>query len=412
MRRAEKRGKELPKLLKAALEAQADGKLLVTDGVDFKSAGFIGLAPAEAYSIGYEKEKSATLRSGLVSDVIQAEILDMTHANDVIRECGDTCPTLQARMGTGGNQIPLVIKSECLTLWDYQSRRIYAESGSYPCLQAKENSGIDQTAVLTVEPTYCIQGNTIDRSDTAGANGKGVLEGESYTLSTVDRHAVCHPIGFCPNNSESAAGLSEASEGTPTLSTTKKIGVCYPINTQIVTRWNKEGKGTGFGLGEDREPAYTLQEAHSHGVIYAIDRAAFNQGENAKYDFQIDDSGVNSTLVARGPSAVCYNISGKEIAGTLDAHYYLGCGARGGKEREVVSVPQQYHGNLFVWVVRRLTPRECERLQGFKDDWTKYDMNGNELKDTPRYKTLGNSIAVPCALRIFRGIVEAETAGL
>ncbi len=281
MRRAEKRGKELPELLKAALEAQADGKLLVTEGTDFDSAGFIGLAPAEAYSIGYEKEKSATLRSGLVSDVIQAKILDMTHANDVIRECGDTCPTLQARMGTGGNQIPLVIKSECLTPWDYQSRRIYAESGSYPCLQAKENNGIDQTAVLTVEPTYCIQGNTIDRSDTAGANGKGVLEGESYTLNTVDRHAVCHPIGFCPDNSETAAGT--------------------------------------------------------------------------------------------------------------------------------LNIP--YNENLFVWVVRRLTPRECERLQGFKDDWTKYDTNGNELKDTPRYKALGNSIAIPCASRIFRGIVEAETAG-
>ena len=41
-------------------------------------------------------------------------------------------------------------------------------------------------------PVYCIQGNCIDRADTAGGNGKGVKEGVSYTLNTIDRHAVCY----------------------------------------------------------------------------------------------------------------------------------------------------------------------------------------------------------------------------
>ena len=343
LRRAEKRGKELPPLLKAALEAQANGKFLVTDTSDYQSAGFISRASAEAYSIGYEEEMSATLRSGLVPDVMQAEILDMTHANDVIRESGDVCPTLQARMGTGGNQIPLVFELKnnvkCLTPWNCQSKRIFDVYGAYPCLQAMDSGGANNTTVLTIDPTYCIQGNTIERSDTAGANGKGVIEGESYTLNTVDHHAVCHSVGFCPNNSSTAAGLSEESELTPTLSTTKNVGVFYtPID-----------------------------------LIYAIDRAAFNQGENAKYDFQIDDDGVNSTIVARGPSAI------------------LDC-------------------RLSVWIVRRFTPRECERLQGFLDDGTMYDTEGNELKDTPRYKALGNSIAIPCALMVFQGILEAEAA--
>lgn len=44
------------------------------------------------------------------------------------------------------------------------------------------------------------------------------------------------------------------------------------------------------------------------------------------------------------------------------------------------------------YVVRRLTPVECERLQGFPDDWTKID---DGTPDTPRYKALGNSMAVP-----------------
>lgn len=50
------------------------------------------------------------------------------------------------------------------------------------------------------------------------------------------------------------------------------------------------------------------------------------------------------------------------------------------------------------YAVRRLTPRECERLQGFQDDWTKVPYRGkpaDECPDTPRYKAIGNSMAVP-----------------
>lgn len=48
--------------------------------------------------------------------------------------------------------------------------------------------------------------------------------------------------------------------------------------------------------------------------------------------------------------------------------------------------------------VRRLTPRECERLQGFSDNYTliPYGKRGRPAKDAPRYKALGNSMAVPC----------------
>lgn len=120
--------------------------------------------------------------------------------------------------------------------------------------------------------------------------------------------------------------------------------------------------------------------------VYALDRASFNQGANAQYNFEITDSGINSTLVAKGPSAV--------------------------------TVQE---------VVRRLTPLECERLQGFPDGWTQigevvdydryqeFDTDGNltyefvealyaymdengkkkKTTDGARYKALGNSIAIP-----------------
>mgnify|MGYP002511006513 FL=1 len=57
--------------------------------------------------------------------------------------------------------------------------------------------------------------------------------------------------------------------------------------------------------------------------------------------------------------------------------------------------------------VRRLTPVECERLQGYPDGWTACGKNGEPVSDTKRYRMLGNSIAVPCAAYIMQGICNA-----
>ena len=109
----------------------------------------------------------------------------------------------------------------------------------------------------------------------------------------------------------------------------------------------------------------TLKSSTRLAVVYAIDRAAFNQGANAKYDFKISDNGINSTLVARGPSAV-------------------GC----------------IYKNIDCSYVRRLTPLECERLQGLPDNWTE---GGS---DTARYRAIGNGMAQPCADYVMSKVVE------
>ena len=114
------------------------------------AAGFIGKAAPSAGSIGYEQELSPTLMAEKLQHVA---IYDMTHADEVMRPVKDgIVPTLNARMGTGGNQVPVV-------------------------------------------HSYCIAGNTIDRKTENGGNGKGVLEEAVYTLNTVDRHAVAEIYG-------------------------------------------------------------------------------------------------------------------------------------------------------------------------------------------------------------------------
>lgn len=118
---------------------------------------------------------------------------------------------------------------------------------------------------------------------------------------------------------------------------------------------------------------------------------------------------------------------GGETAQTLDASYYKGPGARNGKEREIVATEPIYlsdrkghnavstdgtattltaqekerpiMSDTIASVVRRLTPLECERLQGFPDNWSKYglyeDGKVKELSDSARYRLQGNSIARP-----------------
>lgn len=70
---------------------------------------------------------------------------------------------------------------------------------------------------------------------------------------------------------------------------------------------------------------------------------------------------------------------------------------------------KQVQGVTDGYAVRRLTPRECERLQGFPDDWTKVPYRGkpeDECPDTPRYKAIGNSMAVPVMRWIGKRIQE------
>ena len=201
-----------------------------------------------------------------------------------------------------------------------------------------------------------------------------------------------------------------------------------------------DGKGNGLGVGNPGDPMNTLTGGDRHAVVYALDRASFNQGENAQYDFEITDSGVNSTIVAKGPSAVCYGIGNgqanqsfsEEVIGALNCMH----------DQQAVAVPAKHR-----YIVRRLTPTECARLQGFPDRWGDIDhketmtdkdyafwlevrqtydrINGRQPKDYTdkqilawynklhndgaEYKMWGNGIALPCALYVMEGIVEVAT---
>jgi len=132
-----------------------------------------------------------------------------------------------------------------------------------------------------------------------------------------------------------------------------------------------------------------------------IDRAAFNQGENAQYDIKIEEGETMPSLVARGPHGVGQpKPPTMAILGGQHPNAAIGentcptitnaSGAGGG---HIPLVPQQP-----TMAIRRLTPKECERLQGFPDDWTLIpyrNKSEEQCPDGPRYKACGNSMAVP-----------------
>lgn len=118
-------------------------------------------------------------------------------------------------------------------------------------------------------------------------------------------------------------------------------------------------------------------------VVFSIDRAAFNQGKNAQYDIGIDESGIAQTVVAKGPGAVCYEIGNGQVDNNDQVLFQ--------------HTQTQY-------IVRRLTPIECCRLQGMPDFWT----DGVEGSDAARYKLWGNGMALPNALYIMEGLVEND----
>ena len=94
------------------------------------------------------------------------------------------------------------------------------------------------------------------------------------------------------------------------------------------------------------------------------------------------------------------------LARTLDLNGGSPCRNQGGVA--VVEGKERQEAQAAGFCVRRLTPTEAERLQGYPDGWTEYGGDGKPVCDTKRYQMLGNSVAVPCVAYIMQGIRDAE----
>lgn len=257
-------------------------------------------------------------------------------------------------------------------------------------------TGNDQTI-------FCLQGNGIDRADTAGCNGKGWREDVSYTLNTIDRPAVC--AGFKLGNSEQARSIGYAEEQAPTLNAecggNKPAVLCLNDQGGNVMGVSHDVSGTLRAQEHGHQPT-VLDMSHACDVIRDCGEVApslqarMGTGGN---QIPLTYQDVTGTL---SPGAHAGSYNGQDAyndmlvcGATPDVAHALRARASCSYREDAETYPVQ---NM---IVRRLTPMECERLQGYPDGWTDIgewmDSKGKRRKDadSPRYKALGNSIALP-----------------
>ena len=319
LRRAEERGKPLPKALDTALRIQA-GLTDLQDGSEGKTsdnkvgvsgiltkgngdaslmselnyslscgggqagqgypcvltAAFSAGAGASAGTIGYAEEVSPTLKGSPSGNCMPSVMCLHDQGGQRMDVCENMTDTLRAN--EKGHQ-PLVYENHSI------DARVRESSEISPTVTARYGTGGGNTPLIQESDVYCIVGNVIDRQPENGGNGAGYQQDLSYTLTAMDRHAV-----------------------------------------------------------------------------YARQRVD---------EFKDDD--IASTQSARQ---------------SKDA-------------TDLVMEPDRQYAQL----IRRLTPLECERLQGFLDDWT----NIPGASDSARYRALGNSVAIPCVEFIMRSLKEASS---
>lgn len=209
----------------------------------------------------------------------------------------DVAPTISATYGTGGNNQPFVVENpktydvRFTSEGTMNARSNVYESDTARTIDTSGNAPDSNQGGIAVVESYALQGSMIGRTDKNGPQGDGVNEEVSFTLNTVDKHA----------------------------------------------------------------------------VVYAIDRESFNCGKNYARNLGITEDGINSTLNAQGPSAVAtptysasknshFTQANEELANTLVATDY--------KDPPLIN-----DNGCADYTVRRLTPTECARLQGFPDWW-------------------------------------------
>mgnify|MGYP002672582427 CR=1 FL=1 len=365
-------------------------------------------------------------------------------------------------------------------------------------------TGNDQTI-------FCLQGNGIDRADTAGCNGKGWKADESYTLNTIDRPAVCAEVVCMTPWDAQSQRVYDGNGVSPTLSSRENSG----LNREaVLCAGFKAGQGAqagGIGYGEEVSPTLAAAPSGTNQTpaVMAFDTTQITSKENRS---QIEfgkpchtlNANAHAPCVALDMTHACDVISEcgeqvpalqarmgtggnqvpltyQDVTGTLSPGAHAGsyngqdayndmlvCGVTPDAERAILYQPKSameenwaesetknalrageskvshavvcedvshalrakancaYREDAETYpvqnmVVRRLTPMECERLQGFPDHWTDIgewtDEKGKKHKDadSPKYKALGNSIALPfwdwMLRRMARYLPEGATLG-
>ncbi len=401
------------------------------------AAGFCTEHSAKARSIGYEEECSPTLRAGTVPATVYEN-----HSQDT-RYTGplEIAPTVSSTYGMGGNNQPFVVSEG--TPYTLKIRSGCEGGGKGALIQTDKSATLATNKDQTLFEPCAWDGSQVSPTLTKQNAG-----GSQRMPDKDNFNCVLQPYGICSKDSNSMksdnphSGIYEAEtartlDGNGGNPSCNQGGIAivesYSIQGSMIGRKDKNGP-QGDGINED--VSFTLNTADRHAVYamttgsymqttenqsptlmardykdpaavaYGIGRDAMNQGKNAQFTPSVSEE-VQPTLVAKGPGAVAE------------------------------TSPE--------YTVRRLTPTECARLQGFPDWWcsdlgtenpsygdidfwrsvfeTHRTVMGTSTKpksqaqiikwlknpysDSAEYKMWGNGVALPCVCFVLSGIVWA-----
>lgn len=316
----------------------------------FKSERVLGYTPkskeqrAEAAGQSTNSLRTESSRGGEVLG------LDFAHADSVVRTYKDITPTLVQNMGRGGGQTPCIM---------YEQRTIAIDQGG-----GKSQCGITTELSPTLTCTH---------------GGEPVIYSEKRNVIPL-RDEVTR------NKASNGLGVGKVGGPCPTLTTADIHSVFYEAYQHHGYR--------------ESDTSGTLTAGQNNTVrgdtpLIVTDKKAFEENQHGGYR----ETQINGTLRAAGGS---YG-GGSETLITESTK----------TKGNIPSTPKKSIKDLLkkatqkvVYIIRRLTPVEGERLQGYPDDWTKYGADGNIIADTARYRAIGNSICVYCAERLYIGIIR------
>ena len=390
-----------------------------------ESAGFCTEHSAKSRTIGYEEECSPTLRAGVVPAAVALE----NHPTDSrvkLSEDGNV-QTLTSRMGTGGNNVPLVMKI-----------RSGCEGGGKGALIQTDKSATlscnnDQTLFEPRAYGICSKDSNAMKSDNPHS---GIYKAEtSRTLDANGGNPSCNQggiavVAFTQNQRDEVRNLGDHSAVVCANAGTKQQ--TFVLQGSMIGREDRNGP-QGDGINED--VSFTLNAVDRHAV-YSMTTGSFTQVSKEKAP----------TVLARDykdPTAVCYGIGRDTFNQGQNAKF----SPTFEKELQPTLVAKGPGAIQSGYTVRRLTPTECARLQGFPDNWcadlgtekptdeemhfwhkvfkTYSEVTGCKVKsdkqvakwlkdpysDSAEYKMWGNGVALPCVWFVLCGIVWYAQSG-
>lgn len=359
--------------------------------------------------------------------------------------------------------------SGCLNPGETQSRRVYPTSGVYPTLSTREKSGQNQESVFTqfgddvagtltsrYDSSPCVDRGAnvvVDERDkvflcqTAQTGSNGKLVKQDDVMNTLDRtnSTAIAALDFNPTDARLRYAQDDVSQTLTARAGTGGNQVPLVQVQPLVFNPNAgiNEKGGGFALSEDVTP--TLKTDHNPAVAFASNQrdevrelevagalAAQPGIKQQTYICRADGQTNAMTSVDMAPTLTSHakkdppliypaeDSTGEDEPVTLQIHGGKPGGGKGALIQRDMSATLSTHNTQTPitgghekrgLTVRRLTPRECERLQGFPDDYTDIPYRNKEhAPDGARYKALGNSMAVPVMRWIGERIHMVEEA--